>query len=66
MCFFLLFLKHELVLKGFTPKAAAVFVATGVGLYFYFRHEKEKIQEAKRTYYSIFTTVCCLTDNKIR
>ncbi|KLO09913.1 h-sco1 [Schizopora paradoxa] len=32
----------------FTPKAAAVFVATGVGLYLYFRYEKEKIQEAKR------------------
>ena len=31
----------------FTPKAAAVFVLTGVALYFYFDHEKQKLQEQK-------------------
>ncbi|EJD00782.1 h-sco1 [Fomitiporia mediterranea MF3/22] len=32
----------------FTPKAAIVFVLTGVGLYFYFNHEKKKLQEQKK------------------
>ncbi|RPD62154.1 SCO1 protein [Lentinus tigrinus ALCF2SS1-7] len=32
----------------FTPKAAALFVATGVALFFYFRSEKEKLLEQKR------------------
>ncbi|KZT63713.1 SCO1 protein [Daedalea quercina L-15889] len=32
----------------FTPKAAALFVATGVGLFFYFRYEKQKLQEQKQ------------------
>ncbi|OCB88341.1 h-sco1 [Sanghuangporus baumii] len=31
----------------FTPSAAAVFVLTGAGLYFYFKLEKDKIQEKK-------------------
>lgn len=37
-----------LALKVFTPKAAAVFVATGVALFFYFRNEKEKLLEQRR------------------
>ncbi|KAI0751695.1 SCO1/SenC-domain-containing protein [Daedaleopsis nitida] len=32
----------------FTPTAAALFVVTGVGLFFYFRNEKEKLQEQRR------------------
>ncbi|KAI0773640.1 SCO1 protein [Fomes fomentarius] len=32
----------------FTPLAAALFVATGLGLFFYFRNEKEKLAEQKR------------------
>ncbi|KAL6304062.1 h-sco1 [Sparassis latifolia] len=32
----------------FTPTAAAIFVATGVGLFFYFRHEKEKLHEQRQ------------------
>ncbi|GAA5902813.1 hypothetical protein JCM6882_009132 [Rhodosporidiobolus microsporus] len=32
----------------FTLKAGALFVATGVGLYFYFDSEKKKVQERKR------------------
>ncbi|BGO90703.1 hypothetical protein NBRC10512_000643 [Rhodotorula toruloides] len=32
----------------FTLKAGALFVATGVGLYFYFQSEKQKVQERKR------------------
>lgn len=32
----------------FTPKAAALFVATGIGLYFYFHHEKQKLLEQKQ------------------
>jgi protein SCO1 len=31
----------------FTPVAAAVFVATGAGLYFYFKSEKEKVLKQK-------------------
>ncbi|KAI5119621.1 hypothetical protein M0805_007885 [Coniferiporia weirii] len=31
----------------FTPKAAAIFVVTGLGLYFYFSYEKQKLQEQK-------------------
>ncbi|KZT36779.1 h-sco1, partial [Sistotremastrum suecicum HHB10207 ss-3] len=32
----------------FTPQAAAIFVLTGIGLFYYFKSEKERIQEAKR------------------
>jgi len=32
----------------FTPKAAALFVATGLGLFFYFQHEKIKLLEERR------------------
>ncbi|KAG0698007.1 SCO1/SenC-domain-containing protein [Suillus ampliporus] len=32
----------------FTPKAAALFVATGVGLFYYFRHEKQKLLEQRQ------------------
>ncbi|KIJ61001.1 hypothetical protein HYDPIDRAFT_189743 [Hydnomerulius pinastri MD-312] len=32
----------------FTPTSAALFVATGAGLYFYFQSEKLKLQEKKR------------------
>lgn len=32
----------------FTPKAAALFVATGVGLFFYFRYEKQKLLEQRQ------------------
>lgn len=31
----------------FTPKAAVVFILTGAELYFYFNHEKQKLQERK-------------------
>lgn len=34
--------------QPFTWKAAALFVVTGVGLYFYFESEKAKVQERKR------------------
>lgn len=37
-----------LLTQPFNLPAAALFVATGVGLFFYFRHEKAKIEEAKR------------------
>lgn len=36
------------VSQVFTPKAAVLFVATGVGLYYYFQHEKQKLLEEKR------------------
>lgn len=32
----------------FTPKAAALFVATGVGLFFYLKYEKQKLAEQRR------------------
>ncbi|KAG1747059.1 SCO1/SenC-domain-containing protein [Suillus paluster] len=32
----------------FTPKAAALFVATGVGLFYYFRYEKQKLLEQRQ------------------
>ncbi|KAI0314316.1 h-sco1, partial [Amylostereum chailletii] len=32
----------------FSPKAAGLFVLAGVGLYFYFRWEKERLQEERR------------------
>ncbi|PSR72866.1 hypothetical protein PHLCEN_2v11233 [Hermanssonia centrifuga] len=32
----------------FTPKAAALFTATGVGLFFYFRYEKQKLIEERQ------------------
>jgi protein SCO1/2 len=31
----------------FTPTAAALFVATGAGLFFYFKSEKEKLLKKK-------------------
>ncbi|KAF8665589.1 hypothetical protein AX16_000046 [Volvariella volvacea WC 439] len=31
----------------FTPKSAALFVAVGIGLFFYFRHEKAKLLEER-------------------
>ncbi|KAH6896382.1 h-sco1 [Coprinopsis sp. MPI-PUGE-AT-0042] len=31
----------------FTPKSAAVFIAAGVGLFFYFRYEKERLLEER-------------------
>ena len=34
--------------QPFTLKAGAVFVATGVGLWYYFQSEKEKVRERKR------------------
>ena len=34
----------------FTPQAAILFIATGVGLYYYFQNEKEKMQEKKRPF----------------
>ena len=37
-------------IQVFTPTAAALFVATGVGLFFYFRNEKEKLLEQRRAY----------------
>lgn len=38
----------HLVPQVFTPKAAALFITTGVGLFLYFRYEKEKLIEQKR------------------
>lgn len=32
----------------FTPKAAALFVGTGLGLFFYFRYEKTQLQEQRQ------------------
>ncbi|KIJ07229.1 hypothetical protein PAXINDRAFT_19573 [Paxillus involutus ATCC 200175] len=32
----------------FTPAAAALFVATGAGLFYYFQYEKQKLQERKQ------------------
>ncbi|OAX41091.1 h-sco1 [Rhizopogon vinicolor AM-OR11-026] len=32
----------------FTPKAAALFVATGIGLFYYFRYEKQKLLEQRQ------------------
>ena len=34
--------------QPFTLKAGALFLATGVGLYFYFDNEKNKVRERKR------------------
>ena len=31
----------------FTPTSAAIFVAAGVGLFFYFRHEKARLLEER-------------------
>ena len=36
------------ITQPFTLKAGAVFVATGVGLWYYFQSEKEKVRERKR------------------
>ena len=35
-------------IQVFTPKAAALFVASGIGLYFYFRYEKEQLLLQRR------------------
>ncbi|OJA07917.1 hypothetical protein AZE42_03684 [Rhizopogon vesiculosus] len=32
----------------FTPKAAALFVATGIGLFYYFRYEKQKLLQQRQ------------------
>ena len=37
----------DVALQVFTPAAAALFVATGVGLFYYFQYEKRKLQEKK-------------------
>lgn len=37
----------------FTPKAAALFAVTGAALFFYFRSEKDKLQEQRRASYSV-------------
>ncbi|KII96160.1 hypothetical protein PLICRDRAFT_97634 [Plicaturopsis crispa FD-325 SS-3] len=42
------FLAECIVHKVFTPKAAVLFVAAGVGLFVYFRHEKQKLLEARQ------------------
>jgi len=34
--------------KIFTPKAAGLFVASGLGLYIYFQHEKASVLERRR------------------
>ncbi|BGP54781.1 Cu-binding protein [Rhodotorula sphaerocarpa] len=39
---------NRLPLQPFTLKAGALFVATGVGLWFYFQSEKDKVRERKR------------------
>ena len=40
--------RYSNILQVFTPKAAALFVATGVGLFFYFRYEKQQLAEKRR------------------
>ncbi len=35
-------------MQVFTPKAATLFILAGAGLYFYFRLEKQRLQEQKR------------------
>lgn len=35
-------------MQVFTPKAAALFLLAGTGLYFYFRWEKQRLLEQKR------------------
>jgi hypothetical protein len=40
---------NDIDYQVFTPKAAAIFVATGIGLYFYFQYEKAKVHEQRRT-----------------
>ncbi|KAG8218203.1 h-sco1 [Butyriboletus roseoflavus] len=37
----------DVLLQVFTPAAAALFVATGVGLFYYFQYEKQKLQDKK-------------------
>lgn len=37
----------NVVFQVFTPTAAALFVATGLGLFYYFQYEKRKVQEKK-------------------
>lgn len=49
------------VLQVFTPKAAIIFVVTGLGLYFYFDYEKRKLQEQKSTHIFPFTLPGTLT-----
>lgn len=40
--------KDRAAVGVFTPKAAALFVAAGVGLFFYFRYEKQQLLEQRR------------------
>ncbi|KZP05333.1 SCO1 protein [Athelia psychrophila] len=40
--------KDRAAVGVFTPKAAALFIGAGVGLYFYFRYEKEQLLEKRR------------------
>lgn len=40
--------KDRAAVGVFTPKAAALFVVSGVGLYFYFRYEKQKLLEQRQ------------------
>ncbi|OCH85520.1 h-sco1 [Obba rivulosa] len=40
--------KDRAAIGVFTPKSAALFIATGVGLFLYFRYEKEKLEEKRR------------------
>ena len=42
----------DVVLQVFTPAAAALFVATGVGLFYYFQYEKRKLQEKKGLFHA--------------
>jgi len=35
-------------MQVFTPKAAGLFLLAGTGLYFYFRWEKQRLQEQRR------------------
>jgi len=40
--------KDRAAVGVFTPKAAALFVVAGVGLFFYFRYEKQKLLEQRQ------------------
>lgn len=39
---------HANTYQPFNLPAAALFIVTGIGLYFYFKHEKAKIEDAKK------------------
>jgi protein SCO1/2 len=38
---------NALTTQALTPKSAALFIAVGIGLFFYFRHEKQKLLEQR-------------------